>query len=114
MWTVPLKIQKTLDGRTFGIIHENKKYFLKYTTKQGNLNPSDFKHLASFDNRISAENYTSYSKAVANLSLICEAQDNKTRLLKEEDKKEDNIIPATDNAPQPSAEKKTTVTSDEK
>jgi hypothetical protein len=50
-----LKTIKTLDGKTFGIIHENKSYYLKYTVKQGSTNPIDFKHLDGLNSNFSIE-----------------------------------------------------------
>ena len=84
-----LKIQKTLDGNIFGIIHENKTYYLKYTNKKGSTNPTDFKHLDGLNSTFSIEKFNSFDKAINKMSFICEAQNNahKLRLLveKEED-----------------------------
>jgi len=86
-----LKIQKTLDGNIFGIIHENKTYYLKYTTKKGSTNPTDFKHLDGLNSTFGIEKHNSFEKAVNKMSFICEAQNNahKLRLLLEKD---ENII----------------------
>jgi hypothetical protein len=86
-----LKIQKTLDGKTFGIIHENKTYYLKYTTKKGSANPTDFKHLDGLNATFGIEKFNSFDKANNKMSFICEAQNNahKLRLLTE---KEEDII----------------------
>jgi hypothetical protein len=84
-----LKIQKTLDGNTFGIIHENKTYYLKYSNKKGSTNPTDFKHLDGLNSTFGIEKFNSFDKAINKMSFICEAQNNahKLRLLveKEED-----------------------------
>ena len=82
-----LKIQKTLDGNIFGIIHENKTYYLKYTTKKGSTNPTDFKHLDGLNSTFGIEKHNSFEKAVNKMSFICEAQNNahKLRLLLEKD-----------------------------
>ena len=80
-----LKTVKTLDGKTFAIIHENKSYYLKYTVKQGSTNPIDFKHLDGLNSNFSIEKHNNFQKAVNKLSFICEAQNNahKLRLLTE-------------------------------
>jgi hypothetical protein len=80
-----LKTVKTLDGKTFAIIHENKSYYLKYTLKQGSTNPIDFKHLDGLNSNFSIEKHNNFQKAVNKLSFICEAQNNahKLRLLTE-------------------------------
>jgi len=82
-----LKIQKTLDGNTFGIIHENKTYYLKYTSKKGSTNPTDFKHLDGLNTTFGIEKFNSFEKATNKMSFICEAQNNahKLRLLLEKD-----------------------------
>jgi hypothetical protein len=82
-----LKIQKTLDGNTFGIIHENKTYYLKYTTKKGSTNPTDFKHLDGLNATFGIEKFNSFEKATNKMTFICEAQNNvhKLRLLLEKD-----------------------------
>jgi hypothetical protein len=86
-----LKIQKTLDGKTFGIIHENKTYYLKYTSKNGSTNPVDYKHLDGLNSNFGIEKHNNYEKAVNKMNFICEAQNNihKLKLLTE---KEENII----------------------
>ena len=80
-----LKTQKTLDGNTFGIIHENKTYYLKYTTKNESTNPAEFKHLDGLNATFGIEKFNSFDKAVNKMSFICEAQNNahKLRLLNE-------------------------------
>jgi len=108
-----LKIQKTLDGNTFGIIHENKTYYLKYTTKKGSTNPADFKHLDGLNATFGIEKHNSFEKATNKMTFICEAQNNahKLRLLleKDEDITDDaeTSEPSVDN-------KETKITSDEK
>lgn len=104
-----LKIQKTLDGNTFGIIHENKTYYLKYTTKKGSTNPTDFKHLDGLNATFGIEKFNSFEKATNKMSFICEAQNNahKLRLLLE---KEEDIIDDTEDTGSDSQESK----SDEK
>ena len=59
-----LKTVKTLDGKTFAIIHENKSYYLKYTVKQGSTNPIDFKHLDGLNSNFSIEKHNNFQKAV--------------------------------------------------
>ena len=93
-----LKTVKSLDGKTFGIIHENKTYYLKYTTKNGSTNPADFKHLDGLNSTFGIEKHNSFEKATNKMSFICEAQNNayKLRLLNEaeedtEEKEEDSI-----------------------
>jgi hypothetical protein len=102
-----LKIQKTLDGNTFGIIHENKTYYLKYTNKKGTTNPIDFKHLDGLNSTFGIEKFNSFDKAINKMSFICEAQNNahKLRLLVE---KEEDI---TDDAEETKSEEKP-ITSD--
>jgi hypothetical protein len=80
-----LKTVKSLDGKTFGIIHENKTYYLKYTTKNGSNNPVDFKHLDGLNSSFGIEKFNSFDRAVNKMSFICEAQNNahKLRLLNE-------------------------------
>ena len=86
-----LKTVKTLDGKTFGIIHENKSYYLKYTLKQGSINPIDFKHLDGLNSNFSIEKHNNFQKAVNKLTFICEAQNNahKLRLLTEAEEEEE-------------------------
>lgn len=88
-----LKIQKTLDGNTFGIIHENKSYYLKYTTKKGSTNPTDYKHLDGLNATFGIEKFNSFEKATNKMSFICEAQNNahKLRLLLEKDGEEEKV-----------------------
>jgi hypothetical protein len=102
-----LKIQKTLDGNTFGIIHENKTYYLKYTNKKESTNPTDFKHLDGLNSTFGIEKFNSFDKAINKMSFICEAQNNahKLRLLVE---KEEDI---TDDAEETKSEEKP-ITSD--
>jgi hypothetical protein len=90
-----LKTVKTLDGKTFGIIHENKSYYLKYTVKQGSENPIDFKHLDGLNSNFSIEKYNNFQKAVNKLTFICEAQNNahKLRLLTEAEEEETEETP---------------------
>lgn len=90
-----LKTVKSLDGKTFGIIHENKTYYLKYTTKNGSNNPVDFKHLDGLNSSFGIEKHNSFEKAVNKMNFICEAQNNahKLRLLNEA---EDDIIDDTE------------------
>jgi hypothetical protein len=90
-----LKTVKSLDGKTFGIIHENKTYYLKYTVKKGTNNPVDFKHLDSLNSSFGIEKHNSFEKAVNKMNFICEAQNNahKLRLLNEA---EDDIIDDTE------------------
>ena len=98
-----LKTQKTLDGKTFGIIHENKTYYLKYTTKKGSTNPVDFKHLDGLNSNFGIEKYNSFDKAVNKMSFICEAQNNvhKLKLLLEKD---EDIIDDTEDTSSDSEE----------
>jgi len=95
-----LKVQKTLDGKTFGIIHENKNYYLKYTNKNGSTNPTDYKHLDSLNSIFGIEKFNSFEKANNKMSFICEAQNNvhKLRLLNEEedDKEKDEKVTTDD------------------
>jgi hypothetical protein len=108
-----LKIQKTLDGKTFGIIHENKTYYLKYTSKNGSTNLTDFKHLDGLNSSFGIEKYNNYEKAVSKMNFICEAQNNahKLRLLTE--KEEDIIDDSEDETSSDDSEKETkSVTSD--
>jgi hypothetical protein len=104
-----LKIQKTLDGNTFGIIHENKTYYLKYTNKKGSTNPTDFKHLDGLNATFGIEKFNSFEKATNKMTFICEAQNNahKLRLLLEKD---EDIIDDTEDTSSDSKETK----SDEK
>ena len=98
-----LKTVKTLDGKTFGIIHENKSYYLKYTVKQGSTNPIDFKHLDGLNSNFSVEKHNNFQKAVNKLTFICEAQNNahKLRLLTEaeeetEETPKEKVVSKTD------------------
>ena len=98
-----LKTVKTLDGKTFGIIHENKSYYLKYTVKQGSENPLDFKHLDGLNSNFSIEKHNNFQKAVNKLTFICEAQNNahKLRLLTEaeeetEETPKEKVVSKTD------------------
>ena len=95
-----LKTVKTLDGNTFGIIHENKSYYLKYTPKQGSTNTIDFKHLDGLNSNFSIEKYNNFQKAVNKLTFICEAQNNayKLRLLTEaeEETPKEKVVSKTD------------------
>lgn len=100
-----LKIQKTLDGNTFGIIHENKTYYLKFTTKKGSTNPTDFKHLDGLNATFGIEKFNSFEKATNKMTFICEAQNNahKLRLLLE---KEEDIVDDTEEETSDSEETK--------
>jgi hypothetical protein len=93
-----LKTQKTLDGKTFGIIHENKTYYLKYTTKNGSTNPTDFKHLDGLNATFGIEKFNSFDRAVNKMSFICEAQNNahKLRLLNESEEELEEKISDTE------------------
>lgn len=107
-----LKIQKTLDGNTFGIIHENKSYYLKYTTKNGSTNPTDFKHLDGLNATFGIEKFNSFEKATNKMTFICEAQNNshKLRLLLE--KEEDIIDDAEESSSEETKSDEKPVTSD--
>lgn len=98
-----LKTVKTLDGKTFAIIHENKSYYLKYTVKQESTNPIDFKHLDGLNSNFSIEKHNNFQKAVNKLTFICEAQNNahKLRLLTEaeeetEEAPKEKVVTKTD------------------
>ena len=108
-----LKIQKTLDGNTFGIIHENKTYYLKYTAKKGSTNPTDFKHLDGLNNSFGIEKFNSFDRAINKMTFICEAQNNahKLRLLLEKD---EDIIDDSETSEPSTDKKETTITRDKK
>ena len=93
-----LKTQKTLDGKTFGIIHENKTYYLKYTTKNGSTNPNDFKHLDGLNSTFGIEKHNSFERATNKMTFICEAQNNayKLRLLNESEEELEEKISDTE------------------
>jgi hypothetical protein len=93
-----LKTQKTLDGKTFGIIHENKTYYLKYTTKNGSTNPADFKHLDGLNSTFGIEKHNSFERATNKMTFICEAQNNayKLRLLNESEEELEEKISDTE------------------
>lgn len=107
-----LKTQKTLDGKTFGIVHENKTYYLKYTDKNGSVSLADFKHLDGLNSRFSIEKHNSFDKASNKMSFICEAQNNahKLRLLNEEE----DIIDDTEDTKEIPAKKVTSDSTEEK
>jgi hypothetical protein len=56
------------DGKVYGIVRENHKYFIKITNKKQNLIAEDFMYMGGLKNK-SEEVYESYAKATKHLNL---------------------------------------------
>ncbi len=56
------------DGKSYAIIRENHKYFIKVTDKQSGLIAEDFKYIGGLQNKQS-EAYPSYANAIKHLNL---------------------------------------------
>jgi len=57
------------DGKTYGIVRENKKYFIKVTDKVGIVSESDFDYIGGLQNK-PKHSYTSYEDATKNLNFL--------------------------------------------
>ena len=56
------------DGRVYGIVRENHKYFIKIANNKPNLVTEDFNYIGGLQNKTSVV-YESYAKAVKHLNL---------------------------------------------
>lgn len=56
------------DGKVYGIVRENHKYFIKTSSKKSNLIAEDFNYVGGLQN-ISEGSYDSYAKAIKQLNL---------------------------------------------
>jgi hypothetical protein len=56
------------DGRVYGIVRENHKYFIKIANNKPNLVTEDFSYIGGLQNKTSVV-YESYAKAVKHLNL---------------------------------------------
>lgn len=60
--------KKGPDGKVYGIVRENKEYYIKVTNKQRNIISEDFKYIGGLQNK-KDKSYPSYSKAIKMLNL---------------------------------------------
>lgn len=60
--------KKGPDGKVYGIVRENHKYFIKTTDKQNNLVAEDFSYVGGLQNK-TKKAYDSYSQAAKQLNL---------------------------------------------
>ena len=56
------------DGKIYGIVRENHKYFIKITNKKQNLVTEDFRYIGGLKNK-TEKSYDSYSQATKQLNL---------------------------------------------
>lgn len=56
------------DGKSYAVIRENHKYFIKVTDKKDGLIAEDFKYIGGLQNKQN-EAYTSYANAIKHLNL---------------------------------------------
>lgn len=56
------------DGKVYGIVRENHKYFIKITNKKENLVAEDFRYIGGLKNK-TEKSYNSYSQATKQLNL---------------------------------------------
>jgi hypothetical protein len=56
------------DGKVYGIVRENHKYFIKITNKKQNLIAEDFRYIGGLQNK-TEKAYDSYSQATKQLNL---------------------------------------------
>jgi len=56
------------DGKVYGIVRENHKYFIKITNKKQNLIAEDFRYMGGLQNK-TEKSYDSYSQATKQLNL---------------------------------------------
>ena len=60
--------KKGPDGKVYGIVRENHKYFIKVTEKSNNLVAEDFNYIGGLQNKTD-KSYNSYSEATKHLNL---------------------------------------------
>jgi hypothetical protein len=65
-----LKTERVGD-RTFALVQEGKKYFIKYTDKTDNIGPNDLKYIGGAENRGKIDMFENYQRASNRLDLIC-------------------------------------------
>jgi len=56
------------DGKTYGIVRENKKYFIKRSDKTTNVTLNDLDYIGGLGNKLD-ESFTSYNDAIRRLNL---------------------------------------------
>lgn len=88
------------DGKSYGIIKEQNKYYIKTTSKKNELIPESYEYIGGFCNRKDYE-YPSYNKALKNFELklasINEACDGNVNIeTLDPFKREDVIVEGTD------------------
>ena len=89
------------DGKTYGIVREGTKFYIKVANKTNNVLVEDFDYIGGFRNRKDYE-YPSYASALKNfemkMSSIKEANNNKAPIIESwnPDKKEMLAVEATD------------------
>lgn len=62
-------VKKALDGKSYAIVRENSKYFIKVSDKKENLTESDFDYIGGVKNK-PKYSYNSFSEATRNLNFV--------------------------------------------
>ena len=95
-------IKEGADGKTYGIVREGVKFYIKESAKKGSMLSEDYSYIGGFRNRKDNE-YTSFAMAQKNFDLkmqsINEAYGNGKRIVVESwnpDKREELTVEATD------------------
>jgi len=68
-------VKKSVDGNTYAIVRENKKYHIKQTQTKENLVESDFDYVGGVSNKMKKA-FNSFSEATRNLNLMFEEINN--------------------------------------
>ena len=68
-------VKKSVDGNTYAIVRENKKYFIKSTKTKENLKESDFDYIGGIQNK-TKKSFNSFSDVTKHLNLMFEEINN--------------------------------------
>ena len=68
-------VKKSIDGNTYAIVRENKKYFIKSTKTKENLKESDFNYIGGIQNK-TKKSFNSFSDVTKHLNLMFEEINN--------------------------------------
>ena len=68
-------VKKSVDGNTYAIVRENKKYFIKSTKTKENLKESDFNYIGGIQNK-TKKSFNSFSDVTKHLNLMFEEINN--------------------------------------
>ncbi len=82
-------VKESVDGKTYAIVRENKKYYIKESVTKENLSESDFDYFGGLSNK-SKKSFNSFSNATRELNFMFEEINNhydveSTNILESED-----------------------------